>query len=253
MEHKAGRFAGDVRWFTRQRKAREFLGLNKFLDPEIWWNPIDFADLDQKAKKQFGRVKDALGVAVRNMTAGQIFGELMRQIGLDLDKVWVSPPSSSGSRYKQRRITPESWQYAQAYINYRLSLHPESAEKTEQVPDHPPVTIYSQVLGGGDQCQTHTEQVKEVVQDSDFLAKGIVPKNSAEQELEQSPQPVSTQSADTPQGTTWGVSLPLPGTIVEWFGRAGRWTIKYCTGVVAKVADRYGNETYANCAQLRVT
>ena len=152
LEHKAGRFAGDVRWFTRQRKAREFLGLNKFLDPEIWWNPIDFADLDQKAKKQFGRVKDALGVAVRNMTAGQIFGELMRQIGLDLDKVWVSPPSSSGSRYKQRRITPESWQYAQAYINYRLSLHPESAEKTEQVPDHPPVTIYSQVLGGGDQC-----------------------------------------------------------------------------------------------------
>jgi hypothetical protein len=252
LEHKAGRFAGDVRWFTRQRKAREFLGLHKFLDPEIWWNPADFADLTQKAKKHFGRVKDALSVTVRNMTAGQIFATLMRQIGLDLEKTWVTTRSPSGNRYKQRRITPESWQYAHTYINYRLSLHPESDDSRSSVPDHPPVTISSEVLARGDQCLNHTVQVIEVVHQSDFVAKEMGEPPKASQMKLESPRAASTQSADVPQGTNWGVSLPLPGTMVEWFGRSGRWTIKYCTGVVALVADRYGNETYANCAQLRL-
>ena len=252
LEHKSGRFAGDVRWFTRQRKAREFLGLHKFLDPGIWWNPADFADLTQKAKKHFGRVKDALGVAVRNMTAGQIFATLMRQIGLDLEKTWVATRSPSGNRTKQRRITPESWQYAHTYINYRLSLHPESADPRSSVPDHPPVTISSEVLARGDRGLNHTEQVIEVVQKSDFVAKEMGEQPKASQMKLELPRAASTPCADVPQGTNWGVNLTLPGTMVEWFGRSGRWTIKYCTGVVALVADRYGNETYANCAQLRL-
>lgn len=55
-----------------------------------------------------------------------------------------------------------------------------------------------------------------------------------------------------PVQLSWGVGLVMPGTIVECLGRAGRWTIKYCTGVVAKICDRYGQEEIVNCQNLRL-
>jgi hypothetical protein len=171
IEHKAGRFAGDVRWFTRQRKAREFLGLDKFLDPEVWWDPTTFADLTHKAKKHFGRVKDALGFAARNMTGGQIFSELLRQLGLDLEKKWAAGQSTSGHRYKLRRIDSDSWHYAQLYVKHRQPLTQDSSPPELVISDHPSGSNYSKQPRGGDQTLTITQHTVEPCSNTDFGAK----------------------------------------------------------------------------------
>ena len=141
-EHGAGRFPADVRWHTRQRRGRQFLGLHKFLDPQLWWGPADFAALCQKARKHAGLVKDAFSFTVDKMTNGQIIGEMIAQLGLDLDKKWASDQTKNGRRYKLRRITPESYRYAQMYVSYRQSLTeasnapPHSAGSSEGALSH---------------------------------------------------------------------------------------------------------------------
>lgn len=189
MDNGDGRFAGDVRWHTRQRKARQFLGLPDFLNPDLWYGPVDFAGLAEKAKKNVGRVRDALGLSVRKMSAGQIFGELMNQVGLELDKKWAPKLSKQGRRYKLRQINPDSWRYAQMYVTYRESLFTATEEATEETTDRVPAphvdshliapestsisvtpsgSILSEVVGGGEQTPAQSEQALEVVSDSDF-------------------------------------------------------------------------------------
>jgi hypothetical protein len=188
LDYGAGRFAGDVRWFTRQRKSREFLGLHEFLNPESWWGPADFADLAHKAKKNAGRLKDALGFAVQKMTPGQIFGELMGQLGLELDKRWAPEPSNAGRRYKFRQINPTSWRYAQMYLRYRDSLlQPQEEYFESSVPaesgvcaDHPSVDFYSEGLGGGDQGLSHEGQGTEVVSSPHFFVGDLDEKSTTQ-------------------------------------------------------------------------
>ena len=124
-QHKRGhgRFAGDIRWNGRKRKCREFLGLPEFLDPEKWWEPNDYKQLAEKAKQHAPHIKDALGLSVENITAGQIFGELMHQIGLSFETKAVE-----GEKWKLRKINIDDWNYAQMYIQYKESL------KTKQEP-----------------------------------------------------------------------------------------------------------------------
>ncbi len=170
LDQGHGRFAGDIRWNARQRKAREFLGLPKFLDPSSWWGPSDFAALAEKAKKHAGKIKDAIGFAVQRMTNGQIFGELMAQMGLELNKEWAPGVTASGRRYKLRQITADSWKYAQIYVNYRESLLQQNPVSDPTIPDHPPVEYYSETAEGGDQGLSHTQQGLEVVSGSGFEA-----------------------------------------------------------------------------------
>jgi hypothetical protein len=54
------------------------------------------------------------------------------------------------------------------------------------------------------------------------------------------------------QDEAWGIGLVRSGAVVECFGRAGLWTIKYCTGVVAKVSNYYGREEIVSCKHLRL-
>lgn len=171
LSHGKGRFAGDVQWNTRQRKAREFLGLHEFLNPEKWIEPLDFASLAQKAKKHAHLIKDALGFTVEHMTPGQIFGQLMEQLGLSLDKKWASGLSKQGRRYKLRQVNAESWNYAQMYARFRRDSltqaeapQPQDFESPRPVTsDHPPCSLSNERLGGGDQAQSHTDQAVEVV------------------------------------------------------------------------------------------
>lgn len=118
-QHKRGhgRFAGDIRWNARKRKCREFLGLSDFLDPEKWWEPKDYRELAEKAKQYAPNIKDTLGLSVQNITAGQVFGELFHQIGLTFETKAVE-----GEKWKLRKITLESWDYAQMYIRHKESL-----------------------------------------------------------------------------------------------------------------------------------
>jgi hypothetical protein len=49
LKHNKGRFPGDIRWRSRQRKARAWLGLPDFLNPEKWYEPNDYRAMGQKA------------------------------------------------------------------------------------------------------------------------------------------------------------------------------------------------------------
>ena len=51
---------------------------------------------------------------------------------------------------------------------------------------------------------------------------------------------------------SWGVGLLMPGSITECLGRAGQWAVKYCTGIFAKIVDRYGEEEIVSCEYLRL-
>lgn len=143
--HGEGRFCGDLRWRTRQRKAREFLGLHQFLVPEKQWEPRHYAELVQKAKKNSGLVRDALNLSVDKISGGQIFGEFMQQIGLSLKKEWA-PTQPGQKRFKLRQIDPESWRYAQMYVAYRQSLKSEVQEEGAQVEDWPPTVTLAESL-----------------------------------------------------------------------------------------------------------
>jgi hypothetical protein len=128
-------------------------------------------------------------LSVEKINGGQIFGELMQQLGLDLEKKWAEVKSGQ-RRFKRRRISAESWQFAQMYVDYRESLKAQTVENeaiaiepttanvsAEISPDHPPLILYTdplfrggviteesqgdgQVLEGGDSTQQLVESLK---------------------------------------------------------------------------------------------
>jgi hypothetical protein len=184
LQHHEGRFPADSRWRTRQRKAREFLGLDKFLDPEKWYEPKDYSDMVAKAKQFAPMVKDALNLSVDKISGGQIFGELMLQLGLKLDKEWAEVKPGQ-KPFKRRRISAESWKFTQMYVAYRESLKAEAAKDEEIViepvtadvsvklqdevlPDHPPLDLYTKPIfrGGVITDKSQVEVVESVVADA---------------------------------------------------------------------------------------
>lgn len=152
MKQSGERFAGDVKWNTRKKQAREFLDLKSVLKPGIWFNPADFALIISKTRAQAQPLQDTLNLSVDNISDGQIIGELIRQIGLEFDERWVTP--KSGKRYKQRRINQQSWDRAWQYVRYKESLkvQPETeAVVPAPIADPPPVASFSEAKRGGDQ------------------------------------------------------------------------------------------------------
>jgi hypothetical protein len=103
------------------------------------------------------------------MTNGQVFGELLRQLGLDLQKQWAPSKSSSGRRYHLRKLDPTSWNYAQLYIQHRQSLTQGFQPVEPLKADNPSGNYYSKTLWGGYQGQNHTTQEVEPLQHTNFL------------------------------------------------------------------------------------
>lgn len=183
IRHGFGRFPGDVTWRLRQRKAREWLGLPEFLNPERWSIPTDYRDLEAKAKEKAGLLRDTLKFNPEKLSGSQIFTELMAQLGLDFEKEWV-PVLAGQKRYKRRRISAESWQFAQMYVAYRESLKAQSEEAAVEplksdsklesqsgiTPscDHPPLNLYRKpLLEGGVISDFDLESQRELISDPD--------------------------------------------------------------------------------------
>jgi hypothetical protein len=104
--------------------------------------------MGQKAKSKAPMIKDCLNLTVENISDGQIFGELMHQLGLELDKVWA-PVKPGQRRFKRRRISADSWRYAQMYVKHQQQLKAEReasrqlAQEALCQSDHPPQNIYT--------------------------------------------------------------------------------------------------------------
>lgn len=131
------RFPGDIRWNASKRKGWEFLGLLEFLNPDKWWEPKDFEQMGNTAKKYHHRVRDTLSLKVENITNGQIFGELMHQIGLELET-----KKADGQKWKYRRISPESWNFAQMYLAHKEAIKvKEPMPEVAAVPEIDPVVL----------------------------------------------------------------------------------------------------------------
>jgi hypothetical protein len=157
LKHNRGRFPGDIRWRSRQRKARAWLGLPEFLNPQKWYEPSDYRAMGEKAKSKAPMIKDCLNFTVENISDGQIFGEFMSQLGLELDKEWAAVKPGQ-RRFKRRRISASSWRFAQMYVQYQEQIKAEREASTspqlshEELcqSDHPPsIYIQSLLLGGG--------------------------------------------------------------------------------------------------------
>ena len=159
-----GRFAADVRWNSSKRKCREFLGLPDFLDPEKWWKPSDYKELVEKAKHYASRIKDVLGFTVENIPGGQIFGELMRQVGLSFQT-----QSVKGEKWKLRKIKDEDWQYAQIFIRHKLAMKVGETPVTESVAVIPTV---NEIAGFADLI---TEAVAEDRETYEAVIDGVNP------------------------------------------------------------------------------
>ena len=153
------RFAGDARWNTRKKKAREFLGLASFFKPDRWFDPKDYEELVQRARSKAADIKDVLNLSIYKLEDGQIFPELMRQVGLSVESKYVRPDNGT-QPYRQRKITDESWQAVQMYVSYRESLKSIREEALSQqqgaavpspVSDHPPDNFSKEARRGGDQ------------------------------------------------------------------------------------------------------
>jgi hypothetical protein len=176
LKHNQGRFPGDIRWRSRQRKARAWLGIPQFLNPEKWYEPADYRAMGQKAKSKAPMIKDCLNLTVDNISDGQVFGELMCQLGLELDKEWATVKPGQ-RRFKRRRISAESWKLAQMYVTYQEQIKAEretsaSAQLShEEVcqSDHPPQNIYteSSFRGGVITEESQVEQVEMLTQQLD--------------------------------------------------------------------------------------
>ena len=148
LKHNKGRFPGDIRWRSRQRKARAWLGLPEFLNPEKWYEPNDYRPMGQKARSKAPMIKDCLNLTVEKISDGQILTESMRQIALQFDKEWASVKPGQ-RRFKRRRISADSWRYAQMYVKYQQQLKAEReaslqlAQEAMCQSDHPPQNIYT--------------------------------------------------------------------------------------------------------------
>jgi hypothetical protein len=149
LKHNNGRFPGDIRWRSRQRKARAWLGLPDFLNPEKWYEPSDYRAMGQKAKSKAPMIKDCLNLTVDNISDSQIVTELMQQLGLGLDKQWAAVKKGQ-RRFKRRRISAQSWRYAQMYVAHQQQLKadreasPQVAQEGVCQSDHPPQNIYTE-------------------------------------------------------------------------------------------------------------
>jgi hypothetical protein len=154
LKHNKGRFPGDIRWRSRQRKARAWLGLSDFLNPEKWYEPNDYRAMGQKAKSKTPMIKDCLNLTVEKISDGQILTELMRQLGLELDKQWAAVKPGQ-RRFKRRRISAQSWRYAQMYVAFQEQLKadreasPKLAQEGVCQSDHPPQSLYTESLFKG--------------------------------------------------------------------------------------------------------
>lgn len=176
LKHGYGRFPADIQWRTRQKKAREFIGLVDFLNPDIWTTPKDYKVLGEKAKFYALFIKDVLNLSVDKLSDSQIYTELMQQLGLTLEKEWVNDPVAK-CKYKKRRISEESWYYAQMYVAYRKSLKAEVQTKesaalvaTSQITQQS-LAITQQVTASNSAASVQAETVQNLAKEPGVISQ----------------------------------------------------------------------------------
>ena len=115
------RFPADVRNKTRFFKFAEAFNIKQFLRPEHEFYPMEYKEFTQKIKANHQAVQQVLGFNSEKIGDGQIFSEVMQRFGLSVETSEVII-NGAKQKWKSRKITQESWDRAQLFMEYREQL-----------------------------------------------------------------------------------------------------------------------------------
>lgn len=135
------RFPKDARWQLREHKLWEFLDFKNYLDPEKLYYPEDYQPLIDKVRKHIEPIKQVTGFNFEKASNGQVIAYLHGMLGLKLTEQKITV---NDKRIKVKRITQESWDFAQKFVAHQLS----KIEEPGGCP-HPPSILGNGKLHGG--------------------------------------------------------------------------------------------------------
>jgi len=251
----------DIRAYSQKLKVLTQLGLLELLerDKAFTIDAPEIIKLMRSAGSKSMRFKlhNALGITVTSKTDPISFlRRILKQIGADLyccERIRIP----DGKQKRFYKIKDEYWtdldrlavleamnrKYAPLIDNVcRLSVAVPETQNTQAIDpcQHSAEGVYI-----NDECW-HTQKTALSAVENNLEPAAI----SSTKAVSAAPNRL-TKSVDNEQQKR-GAGLFMPGSIVQCFGRAGRWTVKYCTGIVAKIVDSYGDEEIVGCEYLRL-
>ena len=164
QQFHGSRFAGDISWNERKRRFRQYLGVDRLLNTD-WLKPKDLEPLADRAKKNYRQTKDVIGLSIKKIGTGQIYTQLITQLGLQTESKKIKQKSADGeiSSIRVKRINPTSWELAQLFVDHqeqirlqRTTKNPELNKPKIAVP--PPQSILSKNKGGVEPTQIHASR-----------------------------------------------------------------------------------------------
>lgn len=162
------RFAGDIKWNSRKRKALQFLKVTDYLKPGKYIHPDQRQKLVLKLRSHAERLKECFTWTITKKKAdGTIYRELFEnQLGLKL----LSSKQVKGQEGRSQAIDPKYWAYFELYAKHQDELYAtdeelqqvdqfnwESSQKItlpkQPIPPHsgnaPPCNSFNANVGGG--------------------------------------------------------------------------------------------------------
>jgi hypothetical protein len=123
------RFAGDIKWNLRKRKAFEFLKVTDYLRPGEFIHPDQRKKLVSKLRNHADSIKECFTWTITKEKAdGAIYRELFEgQFGLN-----VLSRQVKGQKGRFQAIDPQSWQYFELYAKHQNELY-ATDEELQQV------------------------------------------------------------------------------------------------------------------------
>jgi|GEM_PF-1318895 len=137
------RFAGDIKWNSRKRKALQFLKVTDYLKPGEYIHPDQRQKLVSKVRNHAERLKECFTWTITKEKAdGTIYRELFEnQLGLNVLSKQVKEQKG-----RFQAIDPQSWKYFELYAKHQNELYAtdEELQQVDQInwqspqPIHPP-------------------------------------------------------------------------------------------------------------------
>jgi hypothetical protein len=122
------RFAGDIKWNSRKRKALQFLKVADYLRPGEFIHPDQRKKLVSKVRNHADSIKECFNWTITKEKAdGAIYRELLEdQLGLKLLSKQVK-----GQKGRFQAIDPQSWKYFELYAKHQDEVYATDEDMQE--------------------------------------------------------------------------------------------------------------------------
>lgn len=112
------RFPKDIKWQLRERKLFDYLEFKKYLEPEKEYYPKDYQPLIDKVRGRVAEIKQVTGYNFERASDGAIISYLYGMLGLSVD---ASQITVNDKRVRVKKITQNSWEFAQKFVAHQLA------------------------------------------------------------------------------------------------------------------------------------